>query len=121
MIYTQWWARLFTIVDQFRRSFFNDRRSCNYFDRRSWISIVLLYKCMNSGLLHEPLMIHAVLASTHPFTPSYQYIYIYKYIPEFIEVNEVYITTPEQSETNSDEFYVIDDNGPSTSKSTVEI
>ena len=35
--------------------------------------------------------------------------------------NEVYITTSEQSETNSDEFYVIDDNGPSTSKSTVEI
>ena len=35
---------------------------------------------MNSGLLHEPLMIHAVLASTHPLTPSYQYIYIYIYL-----------------------------------------
>ena len=35
--------------------------------------------------------------------------------------NEVYITTLEQSQTNSDKFYVIDDNGPSTSKSTVEI
>ena len=178
---------------------------------------------MNSGLLHEPLMIHAVLASTHPFTPSYQYIYIYiyqcifftnvivifyrarharsnnrfnyllynrvskpkmshtvnfplvvlyrtitllrfndyfsfeysinsaiiatiynpkcklnwlsnyveekdmllstfkKYVNRHIPDNEFYITTPEQSETNSDEFYVIDDNGPSTSKSTVEI
>ena len=32
---------------------------------------------MNYGLLHEPLMIHAVLASTHALTPSYQYIYIY--------------------------------------------
>ena len=44
-----------------------------------------------------------------------------KYVNRHIPDNEVYITTPEQSETNSDEFYVIDDNGPSTSKSTVEI
>ena len=44
-----------------------------------------------------------------------------KYVNRHIPDNEVYITAPEQSETNSDEFYVIDDNGPSTSKSTVEI
>ena len=88
------------IVDQFRQSFSNDRRSSIFLldhfltivdrviiliiDRRSWISIILLYKRMNSGLLHEPLMIHAILASTHPFTPSYQYIYIYIYIPMYI-------------------------------------
>ena len=42
-----------------------------------------------------------------------------KYVNRHIPDNEVYITTPEQSKTNSDEFYVIDDNGPSTSKSTV--
>ena len=44
-----------------------------------------------------------------------------KYVNRHIPDNEVYITAPEQSETNSDEFYVIDDNGPYTSKSTVEI
>ena len=44
-----------------------------------------------------------------------------KYVNRHILDNEVYITTPGQSETNSDEFYVIDDNGISTSKSTVEI
>ena len=44
-----------------------------------------------------------------------------RYVNRHIPDNDVYITTPEQSETNSDEFYVIDDNGPSTSKSTVEI
>ena len=44
-----------------------------------------------------------------------------KYVNRHIPDNEVYINTPEQSETNSDECYVIDDNGPSTSKSTVEI
>ena len=44
-----------------------------------------------------------------------------KYVNRHIQDNEVYITTPEQSETISDEFYFIDDNGPSTSKSTVEI
>ena len=44
-----------------------------------------------------------------------------KYVNRHIPYNEVYITTPEQSETNSVEFCVIDDNGPSTSKSTVEI
>ena len=44
-----------------------------------------------------------------------------KYVNRHIPDNEVYITTPEQSETNSDECYVIDDNVPSTSKSTVEI
>ena len=44
-----------------------------------------------------------------------------KYVNRNIPYNEVYITTPEQSETNSYEFYVINDNGPSTSKSTVEI
>ena len=44
-----------------------------------------------------------------------------KYVNRHIPDNEVYIITPGQSETNSDEFYVIDDNGPSTSKSTVEI
>ena len=42
-----------------------------------------------------------------------------KYVNRHIADNEVYITTPEQSKTNSDEFYVIDDNGLSTSKSTV--
>ena len=46
-----------------------------------------------------------------------KYVRPNRHIPD----NEVYITTPEQSETNSDEFYVIDDNGLSTSKSTVEI
>ena len=35
--------------------------------------------------------------------------------------NMVYITTPEQSESNSDGLYVIDDNGPSISKSTLGI
>ena len=44
-----------------------------------------------------------------------------KYVNRHIPDNDVYITAPEQSETNSDAFYVIDDNGPSTSKSTVEI
>ena len=44
-----------------------------------------------------------------------------KYVNRHIPDNEVYITTPEQSETNSDELYVIDEYGPSTSKSTVEI
>ena len=44
-----------------------------------------------------------------------------KYVNRHIPDKKVYITTPEQSETNSDKFYVIDDNGPSTSKSTVEI
>ena len=44
-----------------------------------------------------------------------------KYVNRHIPDNEVYITTPNQNETNSDEFYVIDDNGPSTFKSTVEI
>ena len=44
-----------------------------------------------------------------------------KYVNRHIPDNEVYITTPEQNETNSYEFYVIDDNGPSTFKSTVEI
>ena len=38
-----------------------------------------------------------------------KYVRPNRHIPD----NEVYITTPEQSETNSDEFYVIDDNGPS--------
>ena len=38
-----------------------------------------------------------------------------------ISDNEVYITSSEHSEANSDECYVIDDNGPSTYKSTVEI
>ena len=37
-----------------------------------------------------------------------------KCVNRHIPDNEVYITTPEQIETNSDEFYVIDDNGPST-------
>ena len=46
---------------------------------------------------------------------------IFKKYVRYIPDNEVYITAPEQSETNSDEFYVIDDNGSSTSKSTVEI
>ena len=40
-----------------------------------------------------------------------------KYVNRHIPDNEVYITTPEQSEINSDEFYVIDDNGPSTVRS----
>ena len=44
-----------------------------------------------------------------------------KYVNRHIPDNDVYITAPEQSETNSDAFYVIDDNGQSTSKSTVEI
>ena len=44
-----------------------------------------------------------------------------KYVNRHIPDNEVYITTPEQNETNSDELYVIDDNGPSTFKSTVKI
>ena len=44
-----------------------------------------------------------------------------KCVNRHIPDNEVYITTPEQNETNSDKCYVIDDNGPSTSKSTVEI
>ena len=39
-----------------------------------------------------------------------------KYVNRYIPDNVVYITTPEQSETNSDELYVIDDNGRSTSK-----
>ena len=39
--------------------------------------------------------------------------YVNRHIPD----NEVYITTPEQSETNSDEFYINDDNGQSTSRS----
>ena len=40
-----------------------------------------------------------------------------------IDISQItrFIGTPEQSETNSDELYVIDDNGPSPSKSTVEI
>ena len=51
------------------------------------------------------------------FSTFKKYVKPNRHIPD----NEVYINTPEQSETNSDEFYVIDDNGPSTSKSTVEI
>ena len=62
-----------TIVDLFTQLFFIDRVIILI---AIAISIVLLYKRMNYGLLYEPLMIHAVLASTHPFTPSYQYIYI---------------------------------------------
>ena len=104
-----------TIVDLFNRSFFI------IVDRI--IILIVDIDCGCRSYYYISVSIRAALNWLSNYIEEKDMLlYTFKkYVNRHIPDNEVYITTPEQSETNSDEFYVIDDNGPSTYKSTVEI